>query len=279
MNRNELFTKINNQILEKLKEGVIPWKKSWKEGSPANFITKRNYHGINFLSLSMNDFNSPYYLTFNQCKERGGSVITGSKSQMIVYWKVLEYKNEERDEDLDRYPVIRYSNVFNLSQTTLTKENEDAPRIIECEQVLEKMKEKPVIKHNVRRCYYNPKKDYISLPKLQDFETPEEYYGSLFHEVIHWSGHPLRINRESLIENDKNNYSFEELIAEIGSSYLSALCGISPKVVDNQASYIDGWIKLSEEQENLFPRAAAQANKAVDYILSDLTTLNADLNN
>ncbi len=100
MNRNELFEKINNQILEKLKEGVVPWKKSWKEGIPSNFISKRAYHGINFLSLSMKDFPSPYYLTFNQCRERGGSIIAGSKSQMIIYWKVLEYRNEEREEDI-----------------------------------------------------------------------------------------------------------------------------------------------------------------------------------
>ena len=279
MNRNDLFAKINNQILEKLNEGVIPWKRTWKEGIPANFITKRNYHGINFLSLSMNDFDSPYYLTFNQCKEKGGSILTGSKSQMIVYWKVLEFNNVGNDEDLERHPVIRYSNVFNLSQTNLNNEEENNNRIIACDQVLEKMKEPPVIKHNVRRCYYNTKKDYISLPKIQDFGMPEEYYSTLFHEIIHWSGHSKRLNRESLIENDKDNYSFEELIAEIGSSYLSALCGISPKVISNSSSYIDGWIKLSKEQENLFPRAAAQASKAVDYILGDLTIFNSDLIN
>ncbi|MFZ1289558.1 MAG: zincin-like metallopeptidase domain-containing protein [Melioribacteraceae bacterium] len=276
MNRNELFGKINTQILEKLKEGVIPWKRTWKEGVPANFISKRRYHGINFLSLSLNDFPNPYYLTFNQCKERGGSVLTGSKSQMIVYWKVLEYKNEERDEDLERYPMIRYSNVFNLSQTSLSKENDEAPRIIECEQVIENMKDKPVIKYNINRCYYNPKKDYISLPKMVDFNSPEEYYATLFHELIHWSGHSQRLNRESLTVNDKEKYSFEELLSEIGASYVSALCGISPKVIDNSASYIDGWIRLSEKQENLFPLAAAQASKAVNYILGDLTNYNVN---
>ncbi len=223
MNRNELFGKINNQILEKLKDGVIPWKRNWKEGVPANFISKRRYHGINFLSLSLNDFPNPYYLTFNQTKERGGSILTGSKSQMIVYWKVLEYKNDEKDEDLERYPMIRYSNVFNLSQTSLSKENDESPRIIECEQVIENMKDKPVIKHNIRRCYYNPKKDYISLPKMEDFNSPEEYYATLFHELIHWSGHSQRLNRESLTVNDKEKYSMEEISADIGSAYLSAL--------------------------------------------------------
>ncbi|MCB0749581.1 MAG: DUF1738 domain-containing protein [Ignavibacteriae bacterium] len=268
MNKNELFEKINNQILEKLNEGIVPWKKSWKEGIPSNFISKRAYHGINFLSLSMNDYSSPYYLTFKQCRERGGSIKAGSKSQMIVYWKVLEYRDEERDENIMRYPFLRYSNVFNLSQTDISIDVEERPILMSCESILDNMKCKPIIKNNISRCYYTPYEDYISVPKINDFDSSEEYYSSLFHELIHWTGHGSRVNRPSLSQLDDENYSFEELVAEIGSAYLCSLCGISPSVVENQTAYIKGWIKLSTEKDNVFLKAAKDAKTSVDFILA-----------
>lgn len=273
MNRNELFSKINTQIVDKLKEGVVPWKKSWISGVPVNFISKRPYHGVNFLSLSLMDYGSPYYLTFLQCKERGGTVLSGSKSQMVVYWKVLEYGTDNNDriseDGIKKIPFIRYSNVFNISQTSLNSEEGNKTTLLECEKILAGMKVKPVIKNNISRCYYDPVGDYISLPKVSDFKDETEYWSSLFHELIHWSGIEDRLKRIKALGYSKEEYSFEELVAEIGSSYLSALCGISPKVVDNQISYIDGWMRLSKEEENIFPRAAAEASKAVEYILGD----------
>jgi antirestriction protein ArdC len=131
------------------------------------------------------------------------------------------------------------------------------------------MKHKPLIKNNISRCYYSPIEDYISLPRISDFSKPEEYYSSLFHELIHWTGHGKRVNRQSLTEFDDENYSYEELVAEIGSCYLCALSGISPKVVENQTAYIQGWLKLGKENENIFPQAAKDAQRAVGYILSE----------
>lgn len=266
MNKSDLYTRINNQILNKLNEGVIPWKKSWNEGVPANYISKRAYHGINFLSLSTNDFASPYYLTFYQCKQRGGSIKKGEKSSMIIYYKLIELDEEENHSR--SVPFIRYSNVFNLTQTDLDDLDNESPKLMGCEAIIANMKHKPIIKNNISRSYYSPIEDYISLPKISDFDTSEEYYSSLFHELIHATGHGSRVNRTSLTEFDDESYSYEELVAEIGSSYLSALCGISPQVVENQAGYIQGWMKLSGEKELLFPKAAAEAQKAVRYILS-----------
>lgn len=266
MNRHELFEKINNQILAKLEEGVIPWKKSWKSGVPLNFVSKRPYHGINFLTLSIKDYASPYYLTFLQAKEKGGSIISGSKSQMVLYWKVLEYENEE--QDIRKYPFLRYSNVFNVTQTSLyVNKQEDKLRLFECEAFLARMKEKPIIKHNFSRCYYSPAEDYISLPKIDDFDSMEEYYSSLFHELIHWTAKDGRTGRIKSPDYGEEEYSFEELVAELGSSYLSALCGIFPSVVENQSAYIQGWLRLSKEKENVFPRAASAAQRGVNYIL------------
>jgi len=268
MNKSELYNKINNQILDKLNEGVIPWKKSWKVGLPANFISKRNYRGINFLSLSQMDYASPYYLTFYQCKQRGGSVRAGEKSSMVIYYKLIDVGEGENGRR--GIPFIRYSNVFNITQTSLDLAEIKLPTLLSCESIIENMKEKPKIKHNISRCYYAPREDYISLPKIIDFDSSEEYYSTLFHELIHWTGHGNRANRPSLAEFDDENYSYEELVAEIGSAYFSALCGISTKVVDNQAAYIQRYLKLSKEKELVFPQAAKDAQKAVAFILGDI---------
>ncbi|MCB9249389.1 MAG: DUF1738 domain-containing protein [Ignavibacteriales bacterium] len=267
MNKSELYNRINNQILEKLNEGVIPWKKSWKEGIPSNLISRKAYHGINFLSLSLRDFASPYYLTFYQCKQRGGSIKSGEKSSMVVYYKLMDIAENENDRRV--IPFIRYSNVFNLTQTDLDTAALDKPVILSCESILDNMITKPIIKNNISRCYYSVSEDYISLPRITDFNTSEEYYSSLFHEVIHWTGHKNRLNRPSISEFDNEQYCYEELIAETGASFLSALCGISPSVIDNQAAYINGWIKLSKEKELLFAQAAIDAQKAVSYILNE----------
>lgn len=99
---------------------------------------------------------------------------------------------------------------------------------------------KPVIKHNIRGCYYSPTEDYISIPPIRDFDSKEEYYSALFHEIIHWTGHPSRLNREASGRYGSEDYAYEELVAELGAAYLCAMCGISGNTLSNHASYIDG---------------------------------------
>lgn len=267
MNRPDFLGSITDQIIEKLNNGVLPWRKSWKSGVPSNFISKHPYNGINFLTLLLNDLPSPYYLTFLQCKEKGGMIKKGAKGYPVIYWKINEYCtiNAETDEMINKtYPFIRFSYVFNLSETNLYNENE-APKIEECESIIAGMKIKPVIKHNISKCYYNPVEDYISIPRIEDFESREEYYSSLFHEIIHWTGHPSRLNRSTGRYGTKE-YAYEELIAEIGSAYLCSLCGIANKIIDNQTSYIQGWIRLMKENPRIIMEASKEAGRAVEIV-------------
>jgi antirestriction protein ArdC len=270
MNRNDIYNRINNQILSKLEDGVIPWRKSWKEGVPTNLISKKAYNGINFMSLCLNDFSSPYYVTFLQCKQKDGSIIRGEKSSLIVYYKLVQLEDRENHISGARktMPFLRYSNVFNLTQTTLELPVDKKPKIVECEQILAQMKDKPLIRHNIRRAFYSPSEDYISLPRMEDFESESEFWSTLYHEIIHATGHPKRLNRSSICEKDSDTYCYEELVAEIGASYLAALSGISQSVVENQAAYINGYLNLSKVKENLFPMAAKDAARAVDFVLS-----------
>jgi antirestriction protein ArdC len=238
MNKNEFLDGITMSIIDKLSNGTLPWRRSWKTGVPANFVSKRAYNGINFISLILKDYPSPYYLTFLQCKERSGTINRGSSGCPVIYWEVKEFPSTSEDEKQKRVPIVKLSYVFNLSQTFLHEET-TSPIILSCEELIAQMPLKPIIKHNIRGCYYSPAEDYISIPKIDDFDTKEEYYSALFHEIIHWTSHPTRLNRTDSVKYGDNEYAYEELVAELGSAYLCSLCGISNVTLSNHASYID----------------------------------------
>lgn len=257
MNKNEIFSQITNKIIAKLKEGVLPWRKSWKSGIPMNYISKRPYNGINFISLLMNDYASPYYLTFLQCKEKQGKVLPGQKGSLVIFWSLKEIIDSEEDSKL--VPLLRYSYVFNLTQTDLYKEGEASFLKIKCEELLKSLKIQPVIRNNISRSYYSPTEDYISLPCVKDFSSLDEYYSTLFHELIHWTGHKSRLNR--LLDKPA-----EELVAEIGAAYLSAISGIENNVIDNQVAYIKSWLKIVKSANGGLLECTKHAQTAINYL-------------
>jgi antirestriction protein ArdC len=257
MNRAEIYNQISEKIITKIKEGVLPWRKSWKHGLPMNFISKRPYTGINFLSLLMNDFASPYYLSFLQCREKNGLINACENGNLVIYWSIKEYPL--KDEEPKTVPIIKYSYVFNLAQTNLFRENDSSHDIMECEELISKLSVKPTIKNNISRSYYSPAEDYISLPMINDFDSPDEYYSTLFHELIHWTAHPSRLDR-------KEEYAFEELIAEMGSAYICGLCGLTVKTFDNQVSYIHGWLNKLDSNPSYIIQASQKAQKAVEFL-------------
>jgi antirestriction protein ArdC len=273
MNRNDIYQSITDKIKVKLEVGVLPWRKSWQSGIPCNLISKRHYNGINFLSLIAEDHPSPYYLTFLQCKERGGKVLEGAKGALIIFWKMHVFENAADPNTTAKVPILRYSYVFNLSQTTLYSDTTDEVKLLSYEEAIKNISPAPVIRHNIHKCYYSMAGDYISIPVITDFDNPGEYYSSLFHELVHWTGAANRLNRDLT----KTSHAEEELIAEIGSAYLCGMCGISPQVIDGNTSYINGWLSKAKGEPNLFIRASIQAQKAVDFLLSTSIYQNIDV--
>lgn len=261
MNRKEIYQHITDKIIEQLKKGTIPWRKPWRQGLPSNYITRRPYNGINRLSLLCNDYPSPYYLTYLQIKQLGGRILKNQKGHLIVFWKVINITNEE-DEHVDEFPLLRYTYVFNLSQTDLYKPDEnDLDTILECEQLLSSVQPVPDIRHNTSECFYDKRNDYISIPPMSQFKSREEYYSSLFHELVHWTGHQSRLNRQNL------DYATEELVAELGSSYLCAVTGISKVVINNQTAYINDWLRLLWSDNLRLLSISGLSQDAADFII------------
>lgn len=270
MNRQQIFDRVNNIIIDKLNSGVIPWLNPMAGRMPANYISKHFYQGTNWLLLNHLDFKSPYYLTFLQAKQKNGSILKGAQGVPVIFWKLLDGSPDE-DGKTKKVPFMQISFVFNLSQTTLydeSKEKELLQQYPTAQKILSDIiaNHNPVIEHNFRgKGFYRPSTHSICIPSIDQFSNPDSYYDVLFHELIHWTAKDLK--RDSDTNYESSSYSFEELVAEIGSSYLCALSGIN-KIIDNQAAYIGGWLSKFENDTNLIVNASSQAKKAVNYLLN-----------
>jgi antirestriction protein ArdC len=137
-------------------------------------------------------------------------------------------------------------------------------------EVVLNMPQRPVIKHGMSAAYYSPATDIIGMPDSTRFESPDHYHATLFHELIHSTGHEKRLKRASIMERNgygSDPYAREELIAEMGSAFLCGYAGIVDRTIDSSAAYLEGWLKQLKEDKTLIVHAAAQAQKAADFIL------------
>lgn len=288
----DLYQKVTNRMIELLEVGVIPWRKTWNSyGLAKNYATNHIYTGINCLLMNNTVHSIPYYLTFKQAKAMGGSIRKGAKSEQVIFFKILfkDAKNKtiskdefsrrsKQGEETKALKFLRYYNVFNVTDVNDIElklpvlEQYEHEKIQACEHIIQGMKQPPnFINADPNRAYYAPKKDVLNMPNIKQFKSPEEYYAVIFHEMIHATGHENRLGRKGITEFDRfgsAQYSEEELIAEIGASFLCAKAAIdNDDIIENSAAYIQGWLgKLREDNKFIFKSAAA-AQKAVSYIL------------
>lgn len=274
-----VYELVTNRIISELENGVVPWRKPWASGGlPKNFITKKAYSGINCLLLHLSGFVEPYYLTFQQIKKLGGSVKGGSRSQIVVYWNWIESKTEnDSNGEPVVYPLLKYYRVFNIEQVTgityesAVKQLNEFEKNDECEGIVTGYVDHPEITHLKQQAFYSPATDTINMPVKESFASSQEYYATLFHEFIHSSGHSKRLNREGVKDlNDFGSeiYSKEELIAEIGASFLCARAGIENQTFKNSVAYIQGWLAVIKKDSKFLIHSATKAQKAADYILN-----------
>ena len=282
---NKVYEIITNEIIDKLEAGTIPWSRPWNgEYSAKNFISGKEYRGINALLLGMMPYSCPFWATFKQIKEKGGNVRKGEKSTLVVFWKFIDRESNELDDNGEKktnnVPFLRYYRVFNLEQADgidwkakIDHTEREFTPIEACSNIVNGFGDRPEIMHGGGRACYSPLDDKIKLPVQEDFKTDEGYYSTLFHELAHSTGHESRVNRNLSAYNPfgSKEYSKEELIAEIGAAFLCGIAGIKNEIIDNSASYIQSWLTVLKDRKNvkLIVTAAGQAQKAIDYITKD----------
>lgn len=289
--RIDPYQTVTNLIIEHLERGVVPWRCPWQRevGIPRNFHTGKTYNGVNVLLLGLRHMSSPYWLTYRQTQERGGHVRKGERGAYVI--KVGESKSLSSLEDTapnesaqqrQKRVFLREYTVFNASQIEGIKfppplniqalsPNE---RIEAAEQVLAEMQVPPAIQEGMSTvACYNMAKDTVQMPAFSSFESAEAYYLTLFHELVHSSGHPNRLNRESLIKHDgfgEKVYSQEELVAEMGAAFLGMETHIVTDSHEQSAAYLQSWLGVLrvKEHKRWIIHAASQASKAASFILN-----------
>jgi hypothetical protein len=252
-------------------------------------------------------FRNPYFLTFNQIKKHGGRLKKGTRGYEVVYYsiryivpadkntgrkaysstntqKVIDYlaKNKLTEDIVTRIPMIRYYNVYNgasiegidfqLDKLQIGRAVPDsAPENQAAALIVENYPNPPAIKHEGNQAYYSPSGDYVKMPKKEQFDSINDYYRILFHELTHSTGHDKRLDRGIHLMLEKEDYAKEELVAEFGAVFLSAWAGIMWYTNKNHAVYLKNWnsaIKEAENDNKFLMKAASLAQAATDYILN-----------
>jgi antirestriction protein ArdC len=267
------YERITERIVTLLEQGTVPWHKPWKvnTGLPRNLISKKPYRGINVFLLMAMSYESPHWLTFRQAIQLGGNVKKGEKSCPVVFWKRMETEDKESGEP-KKAPLLRLYHVFNAAQCEgLKNAPEEIPMpVTKPAEIVAGMPQPPVVKHGMAQAFYSPTDDCIGMPEPERFESEASYFAALFHELVHATGHEKRLKRASIAERNgygSDPYCKEELIAELGSAFLCGYADIVDRTIDNSAAYLEGWLKQFQNDRTLIVYAAAQAQKAADFIL------------
>jgi antirestriction protein ArdC len=279
----DVYSIMNDRILKVMERGVVPWKKPWSGIAPVNYDTDKEYRGVNtiilYLEAQEKGYRSPYWLTYNQANKNGGHVRRGQKSTPIVFSQryAKEIQKEDGTKEIRVRHVLRYYNVFNFDQCdglktkTIPRAEIEQDKLAACEKLLAKMPGKqPSYAEGGYKAFYRPDIDHVQLPPLETFKTVDDYVATKLHEFGHATGHSTRLNRPGIMDVamfGSEDYSFEELVAELTSAYLCAVIGAdNSETVENSAAYLQGWMKVLKKDKRMLLKASGKAVRAADFI-------------
>jgi antirestriction protein ArdC len=283
---NDVYSRVTDQIVAELEAGVRPWVKPWDATYAAGEVSRPlrfnavPYRGINVLLLWLSalrrHFANPLWMTYRQAAELGGQVLRGEKGSLVVYADT--FMRREADEDGQEHdvevPFLKSYTVFNAEQIDglpahyYTRARQPAHAVERVERAERFFSHTgAAIRHGGGMAYYAPAGDFVQMPAFASFRTAEGYYATLAHEVTHWTRHPSRLAREFGRQRwGDEGYAMEELVAEVGASFLCADLGLTPEVRQDHAAYIGSWLKVLKNDTRAVFTAAGHAQRAADYL-------------
>ncbi len=285
--KQDIYTRITNQIVSQLEKGVRPWVRPWNAEHAAGRITRplrhngRPYSGINVLSLwasaMAQNFAAPIWMTFKQAKELDAHIRKSERGSLVVYADSITRKetNEKTGDEIEReIPFLKGYIVFNVEQIEGLPEifyakaaptRDPAARIEHAENFFGSMG--ATIRHGGNQAYYAQELDYVQMPPFEAFRDAESYYSTLAHELTHWTKHPQRLDRDFGRKSwGDEGYSREELVAELGSAFLCADFELHQEPRDENAAYIATWLEVLKNDNRAIFAVAAYAQRAADYL-------------
>ena len=273
----DIYAAVTDRIIRQLEAGCIPWNKPWGgvEGGAISGSTGKPYSLLNQMILGKPGM----YFTFNQIQNLGGQVRKGEKSQMVVFWKQIPTKEQDRQtgelhEKL--IPMLRYYSVFHLDQieglniVPADEPKERAPHPQADEIITDYILRSGVtLEHRIGDdAYYSPSSDQVVLPMMDQFHSTAEYYSTAFHELTHSTGHRSRLDRlRSTAHFGNESYSKEELVAELGAAALMNHVGLeNASTFRNSAAYIQSWLAVLKNDKRMIVTASGAASRAFELI-------------
>ena len=297
--KQDVYTRITNQIVSHLEKGVRPWVRPWNAEHAAGRITRplrhngKPYSGINVLSLWASaiaqNFAAPIWMTFKQASELDAHILKGEKGSLVVYADSITRKetDDKTGDKIDReIPFLKGYTVFNVEQIEGLPEvyyAKAAPnldpvaRIEHAEKFFAALG--TTIRHGGNRAFYSIAADAIQMPPFESFQGADNYYATLAHECTHWTGSKNRLDRDFGGHRfGGEGYAVEELVAELGAAFLCADLELALEPREDHASYIATWLKVLATDNRAVFTAAAHAQRAAEFINSRAAEAAAQVN-
>lgn len=289
----DAYQMVTDRICELLEQGFIPWDKPWAmaktcawSGNDGHAYTLLNQFLLADPAKKYKSYDelvediAGEWVTFHQALDRGGNVKKGERGRKVIFFSMVPKKDEDGNETGETFPVIKWNTVFKISQCEKIEQkfHLDAGQLYEfnADQTAEKVASDYLNREGVmlmnRHCdkaCYLPAKDTVTMPLPEQFKNNNEYYATLFHELTHSTGHPKRLNRiTKAAAFGDDDYSAEELVAEIGSASIMATLGLeNAGTFRNSAAYVQNWLEALRNDKKLIVTASAKAEKAIKMIL------------
>lgn len=281
-----LYKQLVKDIIADMKNGILPWVRPWSDSMTSVIIGTMEYSAdmwpsnVRAPAVPFGILNGMQLLQAARKKK--------FRTNLWLTAKVRKELGAELGGDREPTDIIAYfsdSNaVYNIEQIrnyeeTLGLTIRNAPpvkpelRHKKSEAQLKKLKRKGdlIMTTGGLRAAYIPARDIIQMPTLGQFTVKNKdtgeahYWATLWHEVIHWTGHDKRLRRTLNTNKHSNEYAFEELVAEMGSAFLCARLGVKGDL--QHSAYIGSWIKMFASDPLVLYKAAEQADKARDFVI------------
>ena len=280
--KNDIAQQITDAIIAELEAGAAPWVKPWKslrgtpgEGMPYNPVSKTVYRGINafWLGMRSNGYSMPWFVTFKQARQLGGTVRRGETGHPVVFWSIQRagQLNEDGSVAEKSWAFVKSYTVFNVDQCdglTLPPMPKQPQADFEADElvmgIVDKLQLARGLIHGGDSAFYTPSVDSITMPPMAAFPDSGNYHATLLHEAVHATGHKSRLNRLTPARFGAEEYAYEELVAELGAAMLCQYCGVDGDL--RHAGYIGHWLEALKKDKSLILSAASKAQKALDWL-------------
>ncbi|WP_298674080.1 zincin-like metallopeptidase domain-containing protein [uncultured Sphingomonas sp.] len=283
----DVAAEITDLIIRKLEEGVPPWTRPWRVAGAGGRPLRHcgtPYTGINTVYLwaiaDANGYRSRFWMTYRQAEALGGHVRRGEHGSLSVYYS--NFKKTEADpvtgaESERSIRFLRHYLVFNADQidglpayfypdAEALAPIDPSARQCAIDQFFDRVPAE--VRHGGDRAFFHPTFDYIQMPHRRSFTTMDHYASVRAHETVHWSGGSSRLARTFGKRFGDRAYSFEELVAEIGSGLICANLGLPNELHDNHASYVAHWLGILRADKTAIIHASSKAEQAFNYLLA-----------